>query len=549
MPVTIALSFPGGRFHATPWGRHVNEALPEWPPSPWRLLRALVAVWKRKLPSLSQASVEAVLTELARTRPAFGLPPATLGHTRHYMPKNSTDESDRTKVFDGFVALRAHAPPTEDAVPFDESAEVAMHWPEASLDAAAETTLRTLLEHFGYFGRAESWCAARRLVDWTGKPNCLPGGEQSGQEAVRVLIPDPETWNRWDFRDRSIVKPDPAWNLLAETSDLHKERWSDPPGSRWATYARPSDGFAVRPVKRAVPLADERTNYVAARFVLDVAEGRRPLPRVSETLPFAEAVRHKLGLLCRPRMSRVLYGKDAEGRPAGSHEHAFYLPTDEDGDGRIDHVTVYAAGGFSREDVKALDKLRSLSYGKEGESDEGTGRRDTHRLLLIGLDRETPVGPSVFGPAKVWISATPYIAFRHLKKRGTQRDDAAFFAPDAAPRFLERVFTEDWDQREDLKSRLNSTIGFVADPLSSQELAGNAPNKPTIEFVADPFTELDWRERGLQFRRARKGKGKRHDDGFSRPFGAFRLTFPKPFAGPLSLGYHCHFGLGAFRPE
>ena len=40
MPITIKLTFPGGRYHATPWGRHVNEGVPEWPPSPWRLLRA-----------------------------------------------------------------------------------------------------------------------------------------------------------------------------------------------------------------------------------------------------------------------------------------------------------------------------------------------------------------------------------------------------------------------------------------------------------------------------------------------------------------------------
>ena len=40
---TLQLRFPGGRYHATPWGHHVNEGLIEWPPSPWRLLRALIA--------------------------------------------------------------------------------------------------------------------------------------------------------------------------------------------------------------------------------------------------------------------------------------------------------------------------------------------------------------------------------------------------------------------------------------------------------------------------------------------------------------------------
>ena len=43
MPVAIAIRFPSGRFHATPWGHHVNEGLPEWPPSPLRLFQALVA--------------------------------------------------------------------------------------------------------------------------------------------------------------------------------------------------------------------------------------------------------------------------------------------------------------------------------------------------------------------------------------------------------------------------------------------------------------------------------------------------------------------------
>src|SRR5437867_3663314 len=46
---TLLLRFPGRRYHATPWGHHVNEGLIEWPPSPWRLLRALLATGYTKL--------------------------------------------------------------------------------------------------------------------------------------------------------------------------------------------------------------------------------------------------------------------------------------------------------------------------------------------------------------------------------------------------------------------------------------------------------------------------------------------------------------------
>ncbi len=532
MPVSVALTFPSGRFHATPWGHHVNEALPEWPPSPWRFLRSLVAVWKRKLAHLTSEAVGSVLAELARTQPAFHLPPATLGHTRHWMPLGSTDESKRTKVFDAFVSL-AH------------DAEVVFHWPEANL-TDGRPTLALLLSQLGYFGRAESWCDARLLSEYdTKRLNCAPGPTLAGKESVRVLAADPTTWNGWAFKDKKIVRPDPSWNLLAETADLHLERWSDPPGSKWVNYARPAECFAPRRAPRLVPPGDAKSDYIVARFVLDVAEGRRPLPLVTETLPLAEAIRRQLGFeyvrVVRnrhkgteiprddPRLfSPIIYGKDQNGDPARSHDHAFYLPSDEDGDGRIDHITIYASGRFSRDDLSALDRLRSLSFGKEGEAEEGSGgsRRTTHRLLLIGLERAKNPNLRLFDTATVWVSSTPYIAFRHLKQRGKKRDHRDFIGTEALPNFIKQVFTEDWNQREDLK---------------------DLP-KPEVEFVFDPLMDkgLSWRYRSLQFRRGRKRPG---DDGYSRPFAALRLRFPEAVTGPISLGYGCHFGMGQFVRE
>src|SRR5436309_7738467 len=87
MPVIIRLTFPGGQYHATPWGRHVNEGVPEWPLSPWRLLRALIATWRRKCPELGELAVRRVLEQLVHP-PQFRLPPARVAHTRHAMPMN-----------------------------------------------------------------------------------------------------------------------------------------------------------------------------------------------------------------------------------------------------------------------------------------------------------------------------------------------------------------------------------------------------------------------------------------------------------------------------
>jgi hypothetical protein len=44
---------------------------------------------------------------------------------------------------------------------------------------------------------------------------------------------------------------------------------------------------------------------------------------------------------------RARWGKNEQGHPRAGHEHAFFLPADEDGDGRIDHLTVFAPMGFN----------------------------------------------------------------------------------------------------------------------------------------------------------------------------------------------------------
>ena len=108
--IAIAIQFSSGRVHATPWGHHVNEGNPEWPPSPWRLLRSLVATWKRKLDGadgIDTDTMRGLLAALA-SPPEFVLPPATTAHSRHYMPwdkgwKPDEPEKAKTKIFDAFV--------------------------------------------------------------------------------------------------------------------------------------------------------------------------------------------------------------------------------------------------------------------------------------------------------------------------------------------------------------------------------------------------------------------------------------------------------------
>ena len=99
--VNLVFRFPGGRYHATPWGNHVNEGLVEWPPSPWRIVRALLATGFSKLgwrepPPEARSLVDA----LASALPEYRLPDAVAGHTRHFMPTNSKKPEDKAKIFE-----------------------------------------------------------------------------------------------------------------------------------------------------------------------------------------------------------------------------------------------------------------------------------------------------------------------------------------------------------------------------------------------------------------------------------------------------------------
>src|SRR5690625_2334978 len=116
--LAIAFRFVAGRHHATPWGQHVNEADVEWPPSLWRLLRALVAVWHRKLDheDYPESRLVELIEALSEVDPLYQLPAAVHAHSRHYMPA-----PQRTAlVFDAFLRV-------------DRKSDLVVAWPGVAL--------------------------------------------------------------------------------------------------------------------------------------------------------------------------------------------------------------------------------------------------------------------------------------------------------------------------------------------------------------------------------------------------------------------------------
>lgn len=380
----LAIRFPAGRFHATPWGRHVNEGAAEWPMSPWRLLRALVAAhFNAPGASADDSALGAVLK--LDVPPSFTLPAASDGHTRHYMSLNQRDRLKTALVFDAFVAL-------------DRGDETVVHWP-VDLTAEEGAAIANLAARVSYLGRAESWCEMRVLApgEAAPAPNCVPLGETvpPGLDAVRVLCP---------AAGAKLV------DVVRTTSELQKEGWSNPPGATWVVYGCPKRAAGVQRMRPA------STAGGAAPTVAEFALGGGVLPLFTEGVRVAEQIR-AAALARHGTPSVTLAGKDADGKPlSGPHVHAHYVCDARGRMPRVTHVLVWAPAGFTEQERDALSQISYLTQ---------RDNRPTLDVVLAGFGQaESFAGASrLFGASTRWRSKTPFIPPRHPKGKSDSPED------------------------------------------------------------------------------------------------------------------------------
>ena len=500
--LALSFTFPGGRYHATPWGCHVNEADLEWPPSPWRIVRALIAVWHRKLDQGRHdvTVFERLLGKLAEQAPHYQVPNAVHAHTRHYMPVKKNNKPKL--IFDSFARL-------------DSNAAVTAVWPEVDLDDNESALLDALLVSLGFLGRAESWADAVRLPDWSGECNCVPGddavdtatGEIKERLSLYMPIP-PEAYRQFRSvqreemekrelkpRERKRIEATLPGSWLAavslDTSVLRAAGWNAPPAARRVSYVRPAG--LLRPVAQVRTRSRLQRPITTLRFAMY----GKPLPRIEDAVRIGE-------LLRKAAMSRIenQCGKDAippvisgHGLPAGNrHQHAFWLPEASD-DGHITHLLIHIPAQVESVVRKALESLTKL-WNRDGQE---------WRLVLekAGMVGEFS-GSVICACSSEFVSVTPYLMPWHMKKN---------------------FIIEDQIRRE-CKQR-------------------GLPELTSLELV--PFVKVCGRRlRPIDFHRFRSKRGLTQPD----THGSFwKLTFAEPVQGPLALGFGCHFGLGLFAPD
>ncbi|WP_321473309.1 type I-U CRISPR-associated protein Csb2 [uncultured Paludibaculum sp.] len=505
MSLRIRQEFPLGRYHATPWRQSVFEdRRGEWPPSPWRLLRALAARWfqySREVGEQEPAIMESLLRSLASELPRFHL--ATAGERgpgiRQYQPTGEFAWSDPKKGSGAIKKSKTTLVPDQYQVAGTEA--VFWIWEALELSAGEAELLRVLLRRTLYFGRAESHCRLW-VVDEAPAANCEPCEAGAAGQRAPVLAADWHGPLRLD-------------SLLAETdSDLLRNA-PVPPGAAWVHYRlaledrRPAAGL-----RRQVP-SDSR--YV------QFAVGGRLYPPAERWIKVTERFRGKTLTtytdLCAelgPQYA-LLAGKDPEsGKPNDDHSHAYFvLWPDENGDPtRL--IVWRRAAPFVREEMAALSiasefELDWGDYSSDRNETAGADSRSQRRLRLVQLPEATKLPWAFSGTSRIWESVSPFVppASRHRFRRNGKIRAAEL--PEA---ICARLVEDLVGQRP------------IVEPLSE----------------APVWTKL---HEPLARRAARKAEGETMS--LTRPGYRLRLRFDEPVTGPLLVGDSAHFGLGAFR--
>lgn len=383
--VGIGIRFDLGRYHATPWAANVNDATVEWPPSPWRLIRALYATGRTHVGlARRQADVDRVLTELIRSGPpTFRLPPAAAAHTRHYMPRTNysfTSPGNTSKVLDGFLAL-------------DPAAMVEVWW-NHELDHDERAVLSALAGALPYVGRSESVCSATVLDEAPqAEPDALPLAQATGNgdyEVVDLLCVDPDQ---------------PLDTVSMSVTELRRRRLRLPPGARRVRYA-------VR-LQAPAATAHERRSALARPEIAVFRLRGGDRPAMTEAVMVGQVLRK--AIQCRygegnERQASPTFSGHAGDRPRNDqHQHAHYFSTPDRHSKRIDRLVVWAPEGFGPAELEALERVTFLKF---------PGYPNPTPCALVAVGNPDTLEPlPIAGRSRRWRSLTPFGLVRHPKRR------------------------------------------------------------------------------------------------------------------------------------
>jgi CRISPR-associated protein Csb2 len=504
MRLVLRQSFPLGRFHATPWRINpFDDPYGEWPPSPWRLTRAVVARWyqwrREEAGTWPEDELQNLIRALCTSDYCFYLPEQARQSVilRQYQPVEFGWNPATKKA----AGVRSYGTSLTQDNAWCISPNESLFWFVEGDGWRPELAdiLDRCLERIVYFGRAEALTNICRTdqAHAVAANVALSESKTSGR-LVPVLVPCRDV----TLADVERVTQDPlAARNIPQGARLLYARRPPRPSAREALRREPirpdthliqfALGWAVAPEQRA-------TVRLTARFRAAVLRNLILTKTKGATAKWSDApvdVRDEVA---------EMTGKDSQGEPLrGPRAHAEFLLW-WDGDVPIRLLVWRGARPFDKDEQESILRAaaQELSWAVAGPDAEAW------KIKLVPLDAAVPP-PTGFDGASVtaWRTLTPYVPPRHHLRGGKVRESE----------------TIDNQIRREIAAR-----GYASSTelLSVEEIA-----PPTWVAVHVPRRQADQRP----FIGDRRGY-------------LLQIVFSRPIVGPVRLGHSSSFGLGLFSP-
>jgi CRISPR-associated protein Csb2 len=505
--LTLTLTFPWGRYYAHPWGinpQRLREA--EWPPSPWRLLRAIAAGWFR-LYSGQPASAELLelLNTLGRELPEMELPRVAFSNTVHYQPNyGAPEKEDQSRAIYKGVRHENHFAAAGGPIRFHYRL---LHLPECERAMAAEALAPLLSEiaaSIHYFGRSESVCElsvsvgvapdgptlSKVVLDKDGQP-C----RRIAEDCREVFCPDPNGFQAedlWKCRNSSTEGPTPH---LVECLLVASQ--PSPDGARWFSYQMPAGWPREWIVRHSATLRmkpKSGAEQMVARYLHFSLQCRIGIPR-QFVVSLGEQFRNQ-AIRLHEDSSFALSGHDPPKDAGSDHQHAFYLPRPDARGEFLTELWVWCRWGLTQREVEALMRVGAIRF--------GDGRYPV-RPVLLEVQRELPVAEA----SRVWRSVTPFVPPRFWYRQKVR--DEKFKSSDTPEAQIARCLRDAGVEADGIVRRVQTDRPWEVCKVHIPKR--DNPNEPD-------------RRIGV----------------------AFEIEFSTPTSLPFpAFGHSSHFGLGQFR--
>lgn len=324
----IAIHLLLNQYQANDWHHAHCEGLIDWPPAPWRILRAIVAgSYNVHLPNKHQATLKGLLHKMAQVKPEYYLPHAT--YIQHRSPRPQMKSGKPPEIKPGKTLYAA-------GLLLDEKDSTLFIRYPFELSETEDLVLRLIFNGLTYLGRKEA-AAQWELVEAMPESNAIPNPEGT----KIVAVPD------------SNLEVEELWKVLnLSAADVYaKNKQAVFPGVTQTAYQVTNYQLQVKD--------DQNTSDCVYIVKLDAITDH-PIP-----LKYAHELCHNLHRSLVKRCPSPIFTGQEMGQPRQNHGHTFIQPILDQEKRYLERLELISPEGYSSDALAAISALPSIRVGEQ----------------------------------------------------------------------------------------------------------------------------------------------------------------------------------------